>query len=185
MRIFNFADGPDCAKVSLALSPAIPLKEGTRPMTTPSVGVERRIGQRFAYNLPVSLRNISTSTEGLGFTHDLSSRGVFFFTSMALSEGAEVELTLQMPSEITLGDNMRVRCRGQVLRIRSAELKAGPADSNEPTSQKIGVAVCFSTYEYLADPPDGSSDFRRVSALHHPIDEQDPAPVTLSPRIDH
>jgi hypothetical protein len=36
---------------------------------------------------------------------------------MALSEGAEIELTLEMPSEITLGENMRVRCRGSVLRI--------------------------------------------------------------------
>ena len=43
--------------------------------------------------------------------------GAFLFTDMALSEGAEIELTLRMPSEITLGENMRVRCRGEVLRI--------------------------------------------------------------------
>ncbi len=86
-------------------------------MTTPPVGVERRIGQRFAFNLPVSLREVATASEGLGFTQDLSSRGAFLFTDMALSEGAEIELTLEMPSEITLGDNMRVRCRGSVLRI--------------------------------------------------------------------
>jgi PilZ domain len=89
-------------------------------MTTPPVGVERRIGQRFAFNLPVSLRDVSTAAEGLGFTQDLSSRGAFLFTDMALSEGAEIELTLRMPSEITLGDNMRVRCRGRVLRIVKA-----------------------------------------------------------------
>src|ERR1700691_4762815 len=89
-------------------------------MTAPPVGVERRIGQRFAFNLPVSLRDVATTTEGLGFTQDLSSRGAFFFTDMALSEGAEIELTLRMPSEITLGENMRVRCRGQVLRVAKA-----------------------------------------------------------------
>ncbi len=86
-------------------------------MTTPPVSVERRIGQRFAFNLPVSLRDVLTAAEGLGFTQDLSSRGAFLFTDMAVSEGAEIELTLRMPSEITLGENMRVRCRGQVLRI--------------------------------------------------------------------
>jgi hypothetical protein len=86
-------------------------------MTTPPVGVERRIGQRFPFNLPVSLREVATASEGLGFTQDLSSRGAFLFTDMALSEGAEIELTLEMPSEITLGENMRVRCRGSVLRI--------------------------------------------------------------------
>jgi hypothetical protein len=89
-------------------------------MMTSPVGVERRIGQRFPFNLPVSLRDVATSAEGLGFTQDVSSRGVFFFTVMPLSEGAEIELTLKMPSEITLGESMRVRCRGRVLRILNA-----------------------------------------------------------------
>src|ERR1039457_3617053 len=132
-------------------------------MTALPVGVERRIGQRFAFNLPVSLRHISTAAEGLGFTQDLSSRGAFLFTDMALSEGAEIELTLKMPSEITLGENMRVRCRGRVLRIvkpadkgwkpaasseiepRVAETKSAETKSAET---KIGVAVCLNGYEY-------------------------------------
>src|ERR1700688_3184671 len=86
-------------------------------MTTASVGVERRIGQRFAVTLPVSWRKVSTPSEGLAFAQDLSSRGAFLFTDMALSEGVDVELTLKMPSEITLGESMRVRCRGRVLRV--------------------------------------------------------------------
>ncbi|MFZ0319696.1 MAG: PilZ domain-containing protein [Candidatus Sulfotelmatobacter sp.] len=139
-------------------------------MTTPSVGVERRIGQRFAYNLPVSLRDISTSSEGLGFTQDLSSRGVFLFTDMAVSENAEVELTLRMPSEITLGESMRVRCRGHVLRVvKSSELNSNPARGTEPKSAetKVGVAVCLKGYEYLPDDDNNSTDFRRISALHN------------------
>jgi hypothetical protein len=138
-------------------------------MTTPSVGVERRIGQRFAFNLPVSLRDISTSSEGLGFTQDLSSRGVFLFTDMALSESAEIELTLNMPSEITLGESMRVRCSGRVLRIvKTPDLKWNPAGASESESAetKIGVAVCLKGYEYLADDQDISANFRRISALH-------------------
>src|SRR6202167_6363966 len=89
-------------------------------MTTPPVGVERRIGQRFAFNLPVSLRDVATAAEGLGFTQDLSSRGAFLFTDMAFREGAEIELTLKMPSEITLCANMRVRCRRRVVRVVEA-----------------------------------------------------------------
>ena len=140
-------------------------------MTTPSVGVERRIGQRFAFNLPVSLRDVSTAAEGLGFTQDLSSRGAFLFTDMALSEGAEIELTLRMPSEITLGENMRVRCRGQVLRItKPADKGWKPAADagNKSAETKIGVAVCLKGYEYLPEAEDGSADFRRISALHNP-----------------
>lgn len=86
-------------------------------MTTPPTGFERRVGQRFAFNLPITLRDVSTSIEGLGFTQDVSSRGAFFFTDMAVVAGSEIELTLKMPSEITLGESMHVRCRGRVLRI--------------------------------------------------------------------
>ena len=86
-------------------------------MTTSPVGIERRVGQRFPYLLPLSLRQPSTSVEGVGFTQDLSSRGVFFFTNAVLIEGSEIELTLRMPSEITLGESMPVRCRGRILRV--------------------------------------------------------------------
>jgi hypothetical protein len=145
-------------------------------MNNPPVGVERRIGQRFAFNLPVSLREVSTVAEGLGFTQDLSSRGVFLFTDMALSEGAEIELTLRMPSEITLGENMRVRCRGRVLRIvKSADKKQAAGSEANPAETemiKIGVAVCLKGYEYLPEIEDGSADFRRISALHPPGETQ-------------
>ena len=108
-------------------------------MTTPSVSVERRIGQRFAFNLPVSLRDVSTAAEGLGCTQDVSSRGAFLFTDMALSEGMEIELTLKMPSEITLGETMRIRCRGRVLRIVKAAEKGW-----KPASRAIFRARLFS-----------------------------------------
>jgi|HubBroStandDraft_1064217.scaffolds.fasta_scaffold00014_11 hypothetical protein len=172
-------------------------------MTTPPVGVERRVGQRFAFNLPVSLRNLSTAAEGLGFTQDLSSRGAFLFTDMALSEGVEIELTLRMPSEITLGESMRVCCRGRVLRVvksadnnwknaapaetggnlsetRSLEAKSSETKSSET---KIGVAVCLKGYDYLPEAEDGSATFRRISALHSAAETERPAlPVPGVPR---
>jgi hypothetical protein len=162
-------------------------------MTTPPVGVERRIGQRFAFNLPVSLRDVATAAEGLGFTQDLSSRGAFLFTDMALREGVEIELTLQMPSEITLGENMRVRCRGLVLRIvKPADNNwrpAAPAETGTMPAQiksaetKIGVAVCLKGYEYLPETEDSSAEYRRISALHSPSQTERPAaPSPGSPR---
>src|SRR5580693_1836626 len=162
-------------------------------MTAPSVSVERRIGQRFAFNLPVSLLDVATGAEGLGFTQDLSSRGAFLFTDMAFREGAEIELTLKMPSEITLGENMRVRCRGRVLRIvKPADTGWKPAASTDIGTQsaeskaaetKIGVAVCLKGYEYLPEVEDSSADFRRISALHSPSETERPAtPAPASPR---
>ena len=177
-------------------------------MTTPVAGVERRVGQRFPFNLPVSLRDVDTAAEGLGFTQDLSSRGAFLFTTMALHEGAEIELTLRMPSEITLGENMRVRCRGRVLRVVNAadngwkslfattpsEVKVAETPSVDktiktdsieiiPGETKIGVAVCLKGYEYLPETEDRTGDFRRISALHDPRDpERVASPASTDPR---
>jgi PilZ domain len=156
-------------------------------MTTPPVHVERRVGQRFAYNLPVSLHETSTGAQGLGFTQDLSSRGAFFFTDMPLTEGAEIELTLKMPSEITLGESMRVRCRSRVLRVvKPSDTPFGvvPPAETRTSETKIGVAVCLHGYEYLPEVEDSSATFRRISALHSHLNEDQPAePSSVNPRL--
>jgi len=143
-------------------------------MTTLPVRVERRVGQRFLYLLPLSLRQPAASIEGVGFTQDLSSRGVFFFTDAPLREGTEIEITLRMPSEITLGENMRVRCRGRVLRVVKPVTSAQDSSSPTRAETKIGVAVRLEGYEYLPESADSSS-FARVSALHshHDPHEED------------
>jgi hypothetical protein len=162
-------------------------------MIAPPVQIERRVGQRFSFLLPVSFHDVASGMHGLGFTQDLSSRGVFFFTETALREGTEIELTLNMPSEITLGESMRVRCRGHVLRVvmRSdqgmaqssipafASSETATLESKRPESQasesKIAVAVRLEVYEYL-DPAEPPAAFQRVSALHtRPHDDQTPA----------
>ena len=153
-------------------------------MNPPPVRVERRAGQRFPFLLPVFARDLSSGVEARGFTQDISSRGVFFFTDAAFAEGAPIELTLNMPSEITLGDNMRVRCRGSVLRVAlppdmSQHDPSQPSvtATNPRAETKIGVAVRLHGYEYLPEIADSSSSFQRVSALHerrHEPEEEQP-----------
>lgn len=144
-------------------------------MATPPVRVERRVGQRFPYLLSLSIRHPAGKIEGLGFTQDLSSRGVFFFTDAALSEGAEVELTLRMPSEITLGASMPVRCRGRVLRIlRPAASLSQESQGAGRAETKIGVAVRLECYEYLQDSTDSGAGLARISALHSHRHEEEP-----------
>jgi hypothetical protein len=127
-------------------------------MNAPSVGVERRIGQRFPFNVPVSLRDVSTATEGLGFTQDLSSRGAFLFTDMALNEGAEIELTLNMPSEITLGESMRIRCRARVLRIVKRVDKnwtsAASTDDTRPDERSSDAPAALETASLETQAPE-------------------------------
>lgn len=142
-------------------------------MTT-SPRFERRAGQRFPYLIPVSLRVPVSDTEGHGFTQDVGSRGVFFFTDASLAEGAEIELTLRMPSEVTLGEAMRVRCRGRVLRV------VRPVVDSTGTESKIGVAVRFEGYEYLAESSESPASFARVSALHSHHDEERPAVLPVA-----
>src|SRR4029077_2663389 len=77
------------------------------PVNTTQVHVERRAAQRFEFHLPVSIRVAGRDAEAHGFTRDLSARGAFFYTESALTEGDSVELTVTMPSEITLAENMR------------------------------------------------------------------------------
>lgn len=144
-------------------------------MTTPPVQVERRVGQRFPYLLPLSFHQSSVPIEGVGFTQDLSSRGVFFFTDSPLIESAQIELTLKMPSEITLGESMRVRCRGHILRVVKP-----PRDSGAHTETKIGVAVRFEGYEYLPEAAESSSTFPRVSSLHSHAEEERPSTQSLA-----
>src|SRR5208282_5231701 len=118
-----------------------------------------------------SLRLPATAMEGLGFTQDLSSRGVFFFTDAALTEGSEIELTLRMPSEITLGESMPVRCRGRILRIVRP---ASPSDSaaSATAESKIGVAVRLEGYEYLPESSGAAATFPRVAALHPHLEHE-------------
>ena len=137
-------------------------------MSTPPVQVERRAGQRFPYALAVSLSEASSSVKGLGFTQDLSSRGAFFFTEVPLAEGTEIELTLQMPSEITLGDSMPVRCRARVLRVVKP---TGPGASGAD-GKKIGVAVRLEHYEYLSSQPEFPTVYTRISTLQPDHEEK-------------
>ena len=131
-------------------------------MTTPAVQVERRAGQRFSYLLPLSICQAAVHLQSVGFTQDVSSRGVFFFTDAPLAEGAEIELTLRMPSEITLGESMPIRCRGRILRVVRPP---SAANSDASRETKIGVAVRIEGYEYLPETSE-SSVLPRVSTLH-------------------
>lgn len=99
--------------------------------------IERRCGQRFPYQVPVLLRVPGQSRSGSGFTQDLSSRGAMLWTDLPLDLGELVDMTLVMPSEITLAEDMNVCCRARV--VRREQLEGG----------KPAVAVHIEHYEFL------------------------------------
>ena len=124
-------------------------------MNTEPLHLERRAAQRFNFHLPVSLRLTGSEREGSGFTQDLSARGALLYTDFALAVGDTIEMTLVMPSEVTLAENMRVRCRGRVMRVSPAM-----------TGSKCGVAVHLDGYEFLPENDSAvevAKSFARVS----------------------
>lgn len=133
-------------------------------MTTEPVRLERRVGQRFEVNLPLAVQYAGQTFTG--FTQDLSSRGIFFYTEAALPAGSVVELTFTMPSEVTLAESMRVRCRGHILRASGAN-----------PNRRNGIAVRLDSYQYLsASEQAPAAEFLRVSRRSHPAENQRPVP---------
>jgi hypothetical protein len=112
------------------------------------IRIERRSGQRFGeYQIPVLLRTLD-GRAGSGFTLNLSSRGALLWTDFPLSEGQIVDVTLIMPSEITMAEDVSVCCRARVLRRQPARDRG-----------KSSVAVRIEHYEFLP---------RKVAPLHRP-----------------
>ena len=117
--------------------------------------LERRGAQRFEVHQPLAVHFEGRTVPG--FIQDLSGRGIFFYAETALPQGAVVELTFTMPSQITLAESMPVRCRGRVVRA------SAPPTGQPHMEQRTGIAVRFDAYEYLpADEP--VMQFVRVSA---------------------
>ena len=117
-------------------------------MSTDSNRLERRGAQRFELHLSLAIHFEGRTVPG--FTQDLSGRGIFFYAETTIPQGAAVELTFTMPSEVTLGESMPVRCRGRVLRASASQ-----------AGQRTGIAVRLDSYEYLPSEP--ITQFVRVS----------------------
>ena len=99
--------------------------------------IERRSGQRFAYEIPVLLRVPGEGRSGNGCTQDLSARGALVWTDLTLAEGTLVEMVLVMPAEITLAEDMNVCCRAHVTRLERTE------------GRKPAVAIKIERYDFL------------------------------------
>ena len=125
-------------------------------MNTDQLHLERRAAQRFPFQLTVAVRLTGSNLQGSGFTQDLSARGALLYTDLMPAEGEAIELTLIMPSEITLAESMPVCCKGKVVRVTQLE-------------SKYAVAVHIEKYEFLPELHKSNpvAGFARISALHN------------------
>jgi|ERR1041385_4993025 PilZ domain len=114
------------------------------------VRIERRSGQRFAHAVAVALRVPEDNRSGSGFTQDLSSRGALIWTDLLLTGGQWVDMSLQMPAAITLGDDMNVCCHARVVRVE-----------RRPGEARSAVALQIEKYDF--------SPQARVVQQHLPV----------------
>ena len=100
---------------------------------------ERRGEQRFPLRLPVVVKSMQGGVqEESSLTRDVSARGAFFYLDSELAEGTPIELVLTLPAEITLTENIRVRCKGKVVRVVSG-MDGG----------RTGIAAVIEQYDFV------------------------------------
>ena len=103
---------------------------------------ERRTMRRFDMRLPAIVKLSGDGFhEVLTETQNVSARGVYFYVDRKVSPGAKVEITLTLPSHVTLTDSVRVRFTAHVVRV----------ESPLPAS-RVGVAALIEKYEFLRSP---------------------------------
>src|SRR5437899_6497214 len=97
---------------------------------------ERRAPHRYDLSLPVIIR-VPYDKDGPtrnGKTRDISTRGVYFTIDQDLAAGAELDITLTLPAQITRGTEVFVRAQGKVVRVEK---------KNHDGSLHLGVAILF------------------------------------------
>jgi PilZ domain len=79
--------------------------------------MNRRSRERVVASVPVRVRGDVASAEITAQTRDVSSNGVFLYTQSRMVQGADVELVLILPPELTAGEKCWVCCHARVLRV--------------------------------------------------------------------
>jgi hypothetical protein len=107
---------------------------------------ERRTARRYDLSLPVIIRvpvdqEISSRN---GKTRDISTRGVYFTIDQDLGPGAELDITLTLPAEVTRGSEVFIRAMGKVVRVDKR------ADNG---SSRVGIAAVIERYEIIRTDP--------------------------------
>jgi hypothetical protein len=105
---------------------------------------ERRLAQRFDLRIPLSVRAPkSAAPEHRTESLNVSARGIYFATNLPLREGMPVQVTFEMPEEITHKPAAEWRCTGHVVHVE-------PSNSRQSSQQSmIRVGVGFDCYEVL------------------------------------
>jgi len=104
---------------------------------------ERRAARRYDLSLPIIIRSQQPAKEPNarnGRTRDISTRGIYFMIDKDIASGAEIDITLTLPAEITRGTEVLVRAQGRVVRVEERIRNDG---------SQMGVAVVIERYDII------------------------------------
>ncbi|HLW86335.1 MAG TPA: PilZ domain-containing protein [Candidatus Sulfotelmatobacter sp.] len=87
---------------------------------------ERRSRKRIPASVPTRIRT-AHGVEHAAQTRDVSSNGVFLYTKSKMEAGAEVELVLILPPELTAGQKCWVCCQATIVRAEQVGGEFGVA----------------------------------------------------------
>jgi len=114
----------------------------------PENNPERRALRRFSMRLPASVRVSGIPVPFDTETENVSARGIFFQIDRWMKVDAQIEVTIDFPSQLTLSDPVRVRFLARVVRV-------------EPrTGMRVGVAAAIEEYEFLRSEEEGSAELQ-------------------------
>jgi PilZ domain-containing protein len=101
---------------------------------------ERRLAARFNFKLPVRVRiPKSTVPEQWAESLNVSPRGIYFVTDLSLQKGMAVQVTFEMPEEVSKKPSSQWRCTGHVVHV----------EPNHTPQGAICVGLAFDCYEIL------------------------------------
>jgi PilZ domain len=100
------------------------------------MAVDKRVHRRYSLKIPLTSKALTPVNGGME-TSNVSARGVFFISSTKPEEGAPLEFSLTLSPEITLTDNIVIRCKGRVVRVNQT-----------PGSDKVGIAAVIEKYDF-------------------------------------
>ena len=108
--------------------------------------MDKRRANRYSFRMKAQVDSVGTGELPdpiETWTRDVSSKGLFLELEQPLEEGTRMNVTLQLPSEIT-GKPVLLRCLSRVVRV----IKEG--------EHRIGVGAVIENYEFDRTAEEGS-----------------------------
>jgi len=99
---------------------------------------EKRKYRRYDLSLDLEVKGRKRVQPIQTQTRDISARGLYFNFVEPLDVGSELNFELNLPPELSGGKDVRVRCRGRIVRIDTVK-----------GSHQVGVASTIETYEFI------------------------------------